>query len=142
MRRFPLQEFTSLIIKDFRPFRPNNHKNMFIRPDFWLNAEFKQDKLCHGSQKSDYWAPFLDYSLIIHDSCDYSVIIVIIQRLLMIIHDYSIQIMIIHRKSGDPLKWWSIIKFKWLSRCKSEGPLRGHINVPFSRTIIQTMDMQ
>ena len=30
----PLQEFTSLIIKDYRRFRPDNHKNMIMRPDF------------------------------------------------------------------------------------------------------------
>ena len=78
---FTLQEFTSLIIKDFYRFRPDNHKNVIIRSDFWLNAEFKQYKLCQGSQKSDYLAHFLDYSLIIHDSCDYSLILVIIQWL-------------------------------------------------------------
>ena len=61
-------------------------------------AEFEQDKLCQGSQKVWLLGKFLDYSLIIHDSRDYSVIIVIIQWLLMIIHDYSTQIMIIHRK--------------------------------------------
>ena len=49
----------------------------------------------------------------------------------VIIHDSSTQIMILHRTSGVPSKRHSIIKFQWLSWCKSEGPLRGHINVSF-----------
>ena len=71
---------------------------MIIRPDFWSYAGFEQDKLRQGSQKIWLLGKFLDYSLIINDSRDYSVIIMIIQWLLMIIHDYSTQIMIFHRK--------------------------------------------